>query len=66
MCRQKKVPFLPETDKLEEMFFQNSQSLTHFHRGPGEEQFVGSRCSQRACPGNELRRKDTGHFESLI
>lgn len=30
-CRQKKVPFLPETGKLEERsFFQTSQSLATF------------------------------------
>ena len=40
-CRHKKVLFLPETGKpREKLFFQNTPKLTHFHRGPREEQLV--------------------------
>lgn len=47
--RQKEVPWLLETSKLEEeKFFQNLQGLTHF-RGPREEQLGGGRCRGRGC-----------------
>lgn len=48
----------PETGKRgEKLLFQNSQKLAHIHRGLREEQFMGGRCSQRAC--YFLRRKNT-------
>lgn len=64
----KKVRFLPETGKWgEKLLFQNSQELTHFHRGPREEQLMGGQVQSEGLLWGWAEKKEySGHFESLI